>query len=120
VFFIDTIFEKEPKALRWAIVGTSVLHIFLGLIAGLQNKPLREIGVVFTILGIAAFIEVIWTAFIHPLEMIKTLLLILIPGMIAIVLVRMVLYGALLAMAAAPIAAFIEILKTIMMIYGII
>ena len=120
MIILDLLFEKEPKILRWLIVGTSLFHMLLGTVAGLQNKPLRELGVVFTVMGLAAFVAVIWSAFVHPWSMVKALLLIILPGMILAVVVRMVLYGMLLAMAAGPAYALYEILKTIMMIYGLI
>ena len=111
--------EKNKKLLMYLNIGTSALHIFVGLIAGLQNCPLRELGVLFTILGIMAFISVIGSAFVHPLMVIPSLIGIIVPGMIAAVVVKLVLAGSILVMIAAPGAAVYEILKTIAMMYGL-
>ncbi|MBR4878995.1 MAG: hypothetical protein IKU13_04120 [Clostridia bacterium] len=111
--------EKNKKLLLYLNIGTSGLHIFVGLIAGLQNCPIRELGVLFTVLGIMAFVSVIGAAFIHPLMVIPSLIGIIVPGMLAAVIVKIVLTGAILAMILAPGAAVYEILKTIAMMYGL-
>ena len=111
--------EKNKNLLLYLNIGTSVLHIFLGLIAGLQNCPIRELGIIFTILGIMALVSVVGAAFVHPLMVIPSLISIIVPGMIAVVVVKIVLTGAILAMIAAPGAAVYEILKTIAMMYGL-
>ena len=50
---------------------------------------------------------------------IPSLIGIIVPGMIAVVIVKIVLTGAILALIAAPGAAVYEILKTIAMMYGL-
>lgn len=111
--------DKMTKPLLYLNIASAALHIFLGLIAGLQNCPIREFGIFFTILGIMALISVVGAAFVHPLMVIPSLIGIVVPGMIAAVLIRMVLMGTILMMFAAPAVGYLEIIKTIMAIYGI-
>lgn len=64
-------------------------------------------------------ISVVGAAFVHPLMVIPSFIGIVILGMIAAVLIRMVLMGTILMMFAVPAVGYLEIIKTIMMIYGI-
>ena len=66
-----------------------------------------------------ALISVVGAAFVHPLMVIPSLIGIVIPGMIAAVLISVVLMGTILMMFAAPAVEYLEIIKTIMIIYGI-
>ena len=66
-----------------------------------------------------ALVSVVGAAFVHPLMVIPSLIGIIVPGMIAVVIVKIVLTGAILALIAAPGAAVYEILKTIAMMYGL-
>ena len=109
--------DRRIKTLYYLTLGTAALHVLLGLIAGLQNCPLRELGFFATVFGILAFICVIGAAMVHPLAMVGALLVIMLPGMLAAVLIRGILYGFLVMLFVAPAAAFLEILETIALIY---
>lgn len=110
--------DKSLGFLYKLVIATTVLHIFLGFLAGLQNCPIRNFGIFFTILGIMALICVIWSSLMHPIFMPISLIVIIIPGMIAAVVIKLVLTGMILSLLAAPAVGMYEIIKTIAMIYG--
>lgn len=117
---VENMIKKMSTPLWYATLGASGLHLILGFMAGLSKQPIRDYGIFFTILGILSLFCVVVTAFIHPLLVIPSLAIIILPGMIISVVVRMVLTGMLVMLIATPGMYFYEVLKTIMSIYGIL
>ncbi|MBE5956767.1 MAG: hypothetical protein E7253_09985 [Lachnospiraceae bacterium] len=112
--------NKMITPLWYATLGASGLHLILGFMAGLSQHAIRDYGIFFTILGILSLFCVVAAAFVHPLLVIPSLAIIILPGMIISVVVRMILTGMLVMLIATPGIYLYEVFKIIMSIYGIV
>ena len=115
---IDKLFtDKMLTLLVRCTLLTTCLHMILGFMAGLQNTPIRNFGIAFTILGVLALICVVWASFLSPWFMPLSLLVIVVPGMLMAVLVRMVLMGFLLTLFLSPVAFFVQAIEIIFALF---